>query len=717
MNYVFCQLALFIWLPVVAAFFAFLPPRRAVVVSFVVAWLALPNISFPLSGVPDYTKMSATVAIVLLCMLIFDQARLFTFRPRWYDLPMVVWCLCMFISAVNNGLGPYEGLAAMLDQLVPWGFPYLIGRCYFTDLDGMRELAMGIAIGGLIYVPLCLFEIRMSPVLETWVYGISHFEPLRFGGYRPKVFLSSGLELGMWMTNSTLLCYQLWASGTVKNIHGFGFGKLLLIIIVTTVLCKSTGAIALLVVGVVALWITRRIKWSLLIWLLLAVPPAYTISRGFNLWSGREAVEVSLALAGNERAQSLDYRLGMENMLAGRAVEQPIFGWGRFNRNQVTDSKGKVISIPDSLWILAFGCTGLVGLGSLLAVMLLPMALTLCRFPVATWSDPRVGPAIGLGMVLVLMMVDFLSNAMINPIYALVMGGLVGQSAVRLGRQRREAQASLANASDLMAEGRVDQAELEFRQAIELASDEEEEIEGRRTQAEALDGLGHSLLVTGRGEEAEQAFRDALAVRDWLAARTSDPRCFRDLAIAREGLSRTLSEIGRTAEAIEERRIALQVWDILRADYPRDSNYRKHRVDALNDLAWLLATDPDPSLRDPVQALHLVEEAVRSTADHHAFWNTLGVARYRAGDWAGAIEALEHSVLSSPDCQGTAFDHFFMAMAWCQLQHEDRAREWLERGIAWVSRYRPSHPALERFREETETLLMSEHGHTSLDLL
>ncbi len=714
MNYLFCQLALFLWLPIVVGIFISQPPRRAVVVSFVVAWLALPNIGFPLSGVPDYTKTSATVAAVLLCISIFDQGRLLSFRPRWYDLPMAFWCLSMFISALTNGLGPYEGIAALLDQLVAWGFPYLIGRFYFTDLDGLRELALGIAIGGLVYVPLCLYEIRMSPVLETMVYGIVHFEPMRFGGYRPKVFLSGGLELGMWMTNSSLICYQLWSSGAVKTIRGFGFGKLLLILLGTTVLCKSTGALALLVVGIATLMITKWTKRSWAIWLLLAIPPTYTISRGFNLWSGQEAVQVSRSLVGADRAQSLEYRLNMENMLAGRAIQQPIFGWGRFNRNQVSDDKGKVLSVPDSLWIIAFGVAGLVGLGSLVVMMLLPLALTVRRFPVATWSDPRAGPAVALGMILVLTMLDYLSNAMVNPIYSLTMGGLVGQSAVRMGSRRREAEASLANASDLMAEGRVDQAEMEFRQAIEFALDEND-LESRRTQAEALDGLGHMLLATGRVEEAEQAFREALVVRDWLAAKSADPRCFRDLAIAREGLGRTLSEIGRTAEAIEERQIALQIWDILTADYPRDSDYRKHRVDALNDLAWLLATDPDPSLRDPVRALHLVEEAVRTSADHLAFWNTLGVARYRAGDWPGAIEALEHSVLSSPDRQGTAFDHFFLAMAWCQLQHEDRAREWQERGIAWVSRYRPGHPALERFREEAEALLVSEHGRASLD--
>ena len=71
-------------------------------------------------------------------------------------------------------------------------------------------------------------------------------------------------------------------------------------------------------------------------------------------------------------------------------------------------------------------------------------------------------------------------------------------------------------------------------------------------------------------------------------------------------------------------------------------------MNTLNDLAWLLATDPGPSPRDPARALALAEEAVRISSDHDASWNTLGVARYRAGDWAGAIEALERSALSSP---------------------------------------------------------------------
>jgi tetratricopeptide (TPR) repeat protein len=710
------QISLFAWLPIVVGIFCFLPPRRAVITSYIIAWLALPNIGYSIPGMPNYTKMSATVLAVLLCMIIFDQARLFSIRPRWYDLPITVWCLCPFVTATTNDLGPYEGLSAVVEQIIMWGLPYLIGRYYLTDLQGLRELAIGIVIGGLVYIPLCLFEIRFSPVLEMMVYGIFHWEPERYGGYRPKVFLATGLELGMWMTNATLVCYLLWSCKTVKTLWGISFGILLLALAVTTVLCKSTGAIGLLVVGLVILWLTRRIKRSLLVWMLIAISPTYAITRTFNLWSGHEVVEIANMTVGPDRAESFAYRLNMEDRLAHRALERPFFGWGRFNRSNILDAKGlKSSTIVDGYWIGTLGVSGIVGLTSLIALMLLPMVLTLRRFPVATWFDPQVIPAVALGILLTLTMVDFLSNGMWNPIFAVAIGGLLCQSPVRLGGSRQEAEARLAIGSGLMGEGQPIEAGSEFHRAIELASDGED-VESRRVQAEAFDGLGQSLLATGRLEEAELAFRDGLVVRDWLAEKVPDAGRFRDLAIAREGLSRTLAEIGRTAEAIEERKIALQIWDILATEHPKNPEYRNHRVDALNDLAWLLSTDPDLKLRDPALALHLAEEAVHASVDHVASWNTLGVARYRAGDWAGAIEALERSALSSPNGLGTAFDHYFLAMAWCQLQHEDQAREWFERGGAWASRHRPGHRALERFHEETEALLLGEHRRTSIDV-
>ncbi len=369
---------------------------------------------------------------------------------------MVVFCLCPFASATTNGLGAYEGASAMLEQIVSWGLPYLIGRVYFTDLDGLGELALGIAIGGLIYVPLCLIEVRFSPILETAVYGIAHWEGLRYGGYRPKVFLSTGLELGMWMTNASLVCYQIWSCGAVKTLRGIGLGKFLLVLLVTSVLCKSTGAIGVLVLGLSTMWIAKRTKRSWAVWLLIAIAPCYTVTRTFNLWSGQEAVQLPEATVGGDRAQAVSYRLYMENRLASHALEAPILGWGRFNRNQIHNKKGQVLTVPDGYWILALGINGLVGLTTLVVIMIQPMVLTIRRFPVATWSDPRVAPTVALAMILTLTMIDFLSNAMLNPIYALTMGGVVGQSAVRLGGRRREAEAGLAIATELMVEGRVE---------------------------------------------------------------------------------------------------------------------------------------------------------------------------------------------------------------------------------------------------------------------
>ena len=58
--------SLFAWIPIVVFIFVTRPPQRAVVIAFVFAWLFLPNLGWPLPGMPDYTKMSATVFGVMI---------------------------------------------------------------------------------------------------------------------------------------------------------------------------------------------------------------------------------------------------------------------------------------------------------------------------------------------------------------------------------------------------------------------------------------------------------------------------------------------------------------------------------------------------------------------------------------------------------------------------------------------------------------------------
>jgi tetratricopeptide (TPR) repeat protein len=710
MNY-FGAAVLLLWLPIVVMVFQVLPPKKAVAFCFITAWLFLPNGGFALPGLPDYTKMTATVIGVLLCAVLFDSGRLFSIRFRWYDIPMTIWCVGIFASAVTNGLGAYEGCSALLDSLVYFGFPYLLGRVYLDDAEALKDFARAIVIGGLCYIPFCVFENRFSPMLHFWIYGYATTNlnfVARFGGYRPSVFLSTGLELGMWMTNSSLLCYVLWYFGTIKEIRGFSIGKLLLALIATALLCKSLGALCLLAFGIAIIGITRRFQRTWLIWLTIAISPAYCFARTLDLWSGQDVVEIAKATVGNERAQSFEFRLGMERQLADHALNRPFLGWGRTGNALLMSSDGKkLVTIPDGFWIIVLGAQGLVGLSCLIALFSLPMILTIRRYPLVTWRDPQVGPVVGISVVLLLTMVDFLSNAMLMPLFPLAIGGILSQLPYRSSGGHIEAEDALSVASEFTGEGRIVEASQEFHRAIELSS-HVEDAPALRIRAEALDGLGHSYMAFGQLEESVAAFREALVIRDELAAEFHDDDHFRDLAIARDGLSRALAESGKAAEAVEERHLGLQIWEVLAANHPKDAGYRDYQVNTLNDLAWLLATDPDPSPRDPARALALAEEAVRISPDHEALWNTLGVARYRAGQWTGAIEALERSIIASPGGDGTAFDHYFLAMAWCQLRREDLAGEWLERGTAWAARHRPGHPALDRFREEAGSLLRGE---------
>src|SRR5262249_26338098 len=102
---------------------------------------------------------------------------------------------------------------------------------------------------------------------------------------------------------------------------------------------------------------------------------------------------------------------------------------------------------------------------------------------------------------------------------------------------------------------------------------------------------------------------------------------------------------------------------------------------AHNDLAWLLATCPEPTVRDPGRAVALAGRAVELVPSTGAYRTTLGVARYRAGDWEGAVAALEKSMELRQG--GDAYDWLFLAMAHRRLDDAGQARKWYDRATGW----------------------------------
>jgi tetratricopeptide (TPR) repeat protein len=202
--------------------------------------------------------------------------------------------------------------------------------------------------------------------------------------------------------------------------------------------------------------------------------------------------------------------------------------------------------------------------------------------------------------------------------------------------------------------------------------------------------LGFSLQMVGKLDDAIDYYRAAVEL---------DP----EQASAQFSLAHALSIRGQPEEALVRFRKAR---DLLPNDpFP------------LNGLAWELATGSEPKLRDPARAVLLAKEVIelsRKQGDRPErlgdYWNTLGVAQYRAGNLGEAQAALQKS-LDLDDGQGSHYvyeDWFFLAMVNWKLGKKDEARQWYNRAVQWMQKSDPKNEQLRRFRAEVEELMREE---------
>lgn len=240
------------------------------------------------------------------------------------------------------------------------------------------------------------------------------------------VFMEHGLMLGMWMVSASLIGLWLYCSGALRELWGYQMRWLVAGLTTTAVLCRSTGALALYLIGAACLLATRKLQKPVILLLVLSMPLLYLSTRTTGLWSGNNLVSFISRNLSEDRALSLDFRFKNENILAEKALRQPVFGWGGWGRARVYDEEGRDVSVTDGLWVIVFGQYGLLGLAAMTASILLPVARLLRLYPASRWGSPEIAPAAALAVLLILYMVDNLLNAMINPIFMLAAGGLAG---------------------------------------------------------------------------------------------------------------------------------------------------------------------------------------------------------------------------------------------------------------------------------------------------
>jgi tetratricopeptide (TPR) repeat protein/tRNA A-37 threonylcarbamoyl transferase component Bud32 len=260
----------------------------------------------------------------------------------------------------------------------------------------------------------------------------------------------------------------------------------------------------------------------------------------------------------------------------------------------------------------------------------------------------------------------------------------------------------------LQGQGLLDEAISELRVAIRL----------KPNLVNAYARLGSAFKAKGLFDEAVAAYKKAIQLepkaaelhaflgvilcdgkRDYdgaMAAFQEAVRLKPDDAVIHYNLGQALSHKGLPDQAVAAYRKAIQ----LRPAY--EKAYINLGI-ACNNLAWRLVSASDPKLRDPLRAVEAAKEAVKLMPKQGAYWNTLGVAHYRIGEWKAAIAALEHSMALREG--GDSNDWFFLAMAHGRLGEKEKARKWFEQAVRWMEKNDPKNDELAGFRAEAERVL------------
>ncbi len=424
-------LMLFGWIPLTIILFFYLKPHRAVIFSVIGGCLLLPTYGYNLPGIPGYGKATAITLGLILGGRLSGKRQRKTFDWKLYDLPMLIFCLCPIATSLNNGLGIYDGLSSSFGTFMMWGGPYFAARIYFDTKEKLHELCLGIVIGGLIYLPLCLFEIRMSPKLNKIFYGYFPHDwgqHKRYGGWRPIVFMQHGLMVSLWMANTTIVAFWLLWSRSLTHLKRLPMQFIVPVMIITTILCKSANAWSAIVIGSCFYFIHSQFRTNFPFLLLILIVFVYPVLRIFEYASRQEIELFFVHIFDAERVGSLMIRLYQEDLFTIKAMERPFLGWGGFSRGWPIEpmTGERLVKMIDSLWLIFFSKYGFVGLTSFFSSLLIGPWLVF-RSNKQRLENANIDTLVPvvLSVVVVLFMLDCLFNGMVNQVYILTSGALV----------------------------------------------------------------------------------------------------------------------------------------------------------------------------------------------------------------------------------------------------------------------------------------------------
>lgn len=328
------------------------------------------------------------------------------------------------VDGVLPGLRLYDAGSSILVAFVTI-IPLLLGRKFLAHPDGQRLVLQGFCIAGTIYGLLALFEVRMSPQLSNWTYGVSSslwLQHVRGDGYRPLVFLSHGLRVSIFLAAALITTVGLARLYVGKPRIGFMVVSTFLFL--ALVLSKSLGALMIaLVLCPIMLFMPRRLLFFAMAGI-VSVALLYPVLRGTAIIPLDGLVNFATSIS-EERAHSLSYRFYFEGQLLERAQERPFFGWGGWGRNLYL---GREDAVPDGEWIIVLGRDGWTGFIGRFGLMFFPVVILLWR-----WRRDGIGmESAVIAAALTAAAVDLIPNSGLTPDKWLLAGSLWGR--LEMGR-------------------------------------------------------------------------------------------------------------------------------------------------------------------------------------------------------------------------------------------------------------------------------------------
>lgn len=449
----FAYFMLAVWPVVAVVIFNRLGKTRGLIWTVLGGYMILPPvIAINLPMIPDFDKYSIP-NLAAAAILFFGLKERFGLWPesRIVRALIVLYVLSPFATVLTNGqplffeqasipaMRIYDSLAVVANQFITL-LPFFMARKLISDDAAFRDLLVALVVAGLIYSLPMFIEARISPQLNLRLYGYFQHDfsqAVRFGGYRPFVFMPHGL----WVAFFALMC--LLSAVTLFRIGPAGRrpGQLVIMLYLGVLLlyCRSAGPVVY-ALGLVPLILIAPRKAQIAVAVAMAlVVITYPLLRGLHLIPIQQILDLAMQFNA-ERGQSLAFRINNEELLLERAALQPWFGWGGYGRSMLHDAvTGQITVIADGGWIITLGVNGWVGYIAEFGLLVAPLVLIA--------REALVLPARQLGrhlatvaLILAANLFDLLPNDTLIPFTWLLAGALLGH-AEALAATRRIARA------------------------------------------------------------------------------------------------------------------------------------------------------------------------------------------------------------------------------------------------------------------------------------